>query len=69
MATAAEINTAISDSGKAGIKSVTSDGVTVTAMSIDEQIKASNHSSANELASKKHRGLGFTKLVPPAATS
>lgn len=65
MATADEIKSAIGESAKAGIKMAVSDGVAVTAMSIDEQIKAERHLADSAAIDRPHRGMRFTKLRSP----
>ena len=47
-----------------GVHSVTVDGSTTTAMSIDEQIKAARY-AAQQAATNNHLGLRFVKLMPP----
>jgi len=43
----------------------TVDGVSVRRNSLTEQIAADRHLSAAVGATKAHRGLRFTKLIPP----
>lgn len=54
----------------AGPKSVTVDGTNVQAHSIKELIEADQHLAGKSgAASTRHRGIRFSKLVPPGATS
>ncbi len=50
-----------------GIKSVKADGVEVTAHPLKDMIEADRYLSNKSSAAKPHRGLRFTKLVPPGA--
>jgi hypothetical protein len=59
-----DINDAIAENAT-GPKSVTVDGNNVNQHSIAEQIAARNDVASQSSASKGHRGLRFTKLVPP----
>lgn len=47
--------------------SVTTDGFSVTNPRLSELIAADEYLTAKRAASKKHRGLRFTKIVPPGA--
>jgi hypothetical protein len=49
----------------AGVQRVSVDGQSVDAMSIDDRIKAAKYLAGQQAASKNHRGLRFTKLIPP----
>lgn len=59
-----DITTAIAENAT-GPKSVSIDGNNVTQHSLNEQIAARNDSAAQAAASKAHRGIRFTRLVPP----
>lgn len=50
-----------------GPKSATVDGVSVTQHSLPELIAAAKYLAAQKGAKQPHRGLRFTKLVPPGA--
>lgn len=60
-----DINNRIAQTASDGISKVVVRDDEVTVLSIDDQIKAANHVAAQSAASKAHRGLRFTKLVPP----
>lgn len=60
-----EIKEAIEQSATDGIKQVTTDNQTVEAHPLPDQIAADKHVSGNDGASKPHRGLRITKLIPP----
>ena len=47
-----------------GVASVSTDGTSVTAMSIDDRIKAAKFVAGRAAASKNHRGLAFRTLTP-----
>ena len=64
MPDADDISDAIAENAT-GPKSVTVDGNNVQQHSIPEQIAARNDVAAQQSASKAHRGLRFTRLVPP----
>lgn len=64
MSVPATIADAIEENAK-GPQSVSADGVSVSARPIDEQIKADQYLTGKEAATKAHRGLRFTKLIPP----
>jgi hypothetical protein len=49
-------------------KSASADGVSVQNHSLDELIRAEKHLAAKSGASKPHRGLRFSKLVPPGTS-
>jgi hypothetical protein len=55
------------ESNAEGPKQVTADGLTVQQHSIPDQIAADQYLSAKSAATKKHRGLRFTRLLPPGA--
>ena len=59
------IQDSIASQAAAGIATATSDGVTVTRMPIDDQIKAANYIAGKTAADKPHFGLRMVKLVPP----
>ena len=67
MATAAEIAASISENAKDGIKSVTSDGVTVTKITPSEQAEGQRVVAATAAMKKPARGLRFTRISPPGA--
>lgn len=46
-------------------QSASSDGQSVSARSADDVLKLQNAAKAKTAATKAHRGLRFTKLVPP----
>lgn len=46
-------------------KQAMADGVSVTNHSLPDLIEAEKHVAAKAAAAKAHRGLRFTKLVPP----
>lgn len=48
-----------------GVQHATADGISVTAMSIDDQIKAARYLAQQQAQTRNHAGLRFTKLVPP----
>lgn len=50
-----------------GPKQVTSDGLTVQAHPLLDLVKADQYLKAQDAAAKKHRGLRFTRLLPPGA--
>ncbi len=56
-------------SAAVGPTSATVDGVTVAAAKVTDLIMASKFLSASVAASKAHRGLRFSRLVPPGAVS
>jgi hypothetical protein len=47
-----------------GVQSVSVDGTSVTAMSIDDRIKADQYVASKAAASKNHLGLTFRTLTP-----
>ena len=59
-----DITTAIAENAT-GPKSVSVDGSNVQQHSIAEQIAARNDVASQSSASKAHRGIRFTRLVPP----
>lgn len=60
----ADISTRVEEVA-AGPKSVTSDGTTVQQFTPKEIAEGLKESEKEAAAEKKHRGLRFTKLVPP----
>lgn len=48
--------------------SVTVDGQTVTERPIADVIAAQDRTAATTAATKAHRGIRFTKLIPPGST-
>lgn len=62
------VDTAIEDNAT-GPASASLDGESVTQHRIPDQIAARQHSSGVAGAAKGHRGLRFTKLIPPGANS
>jgi len=64
MPTEDDINDAIAENAT-GPKSVSVDGSNVQQHSLADQIAARNDVASQEAASKAHRGLRFTKLIPP----
>lgn len=60
-----DINAQIIATASDGIASATVGNQTTTVLSIDEQIKAANHTAAQSASGKGHFGLRFTTLVPP----
>jgi hypothetical protein len=61
------IQHAIEESAKTGIASASVDGNSVTAMSIDDQIKADHYTGAKVAAAKNHMGFYFFKIEAPGA--
>jgi hypothetical protein len=49
-------------------KRFSGDSETVEQHDLSEQIKASKHLAGNQAATKGHRGIRFTKLIPPGAS-
>lgn len=49
----------------AGPAEVQSDAGRVREQSLEDLVKADQHLAANTAAGKPHRGLRFTRLVPP----
>lgn len=45
-------------------KRVSTPDITVEAHSLKDQIEAAKDASSNESASKRHRGLRFTRCIP-----
>lgn len=68
MAEPSEISEAIADAAADGTQSVTADGMTVSEHSLADRLKALEKLSQDQGASKPHRGLRFTKLIPPGAS-
>lgn len=64
MPTEDDINDAIAENAT-GPKSVSVDGSNVQQHSLADQIAARNDVAAQSSTSKAHRGLRFTKLIPP----
>lgn len=64
MPTEDDINDAIAENAT-GPKSVSVDGSNVQQHSLADQIAARNDVASQSSASKAHRGLRFTKLIPP----
>lgn len=52
----------------AGPQQVTVDGQTVQQRPLAELVEADRYLASKTAAAKNHRGLRFTKLVPPGAT-
>jgi hypothetical protein len=52
-----------------GPKAASTDNLSVTQHSLDDQIKAAKFVADEESASKPHRGLRFTKMVMPETSS
>lgn len=48
-------------------KSAASDGLSVTQHSLPDLIKAEQYKASKTAASQPHRGIRFTKLVPPGS--
>jgi len=48
-------------------KAASGDGVSVTQHSLPDLIQAEKHVAAKSAASKAHRGLRFSKIVPPGS--
>ena len=48
-------------------KSVTTDGLTVTQQDLSQIIEADRYLKAQDGAANRHRGLRFTRLVPPGS--
>jgi hypothetical protein len=51
----------------AGPAKATGDSISVEQHSIREQIEADRYLASKRAASKPHRGLRFTRIVPPGA--
>lgn len=64
MATADELN-ALADAAAAQPQTVSVDGTTVTQHSPTELQDLADRKAAATAASKNHRGIRFSKLVPP----
>lgn len=62
----ADLSQQIEDAAKSP-KRAQDDAGSVEARSIDELIKAEEHLSGKDAASKKHRGLRITLMTPPGA--
>ena len=58
------IQDAIERSAKDGVASVSVDGTSVTAMSIEKQIAADNYLRQRAAAARNHLGLTFRKIQP-----
>lgn len=69
MPTSDDIKDAIAQSAVDGIKRVRGDEGEVEQLSIDDQIKAAKFVSQGTAASNPSRGIRFSKIVPPGATS
>ncbi len=63
-----DVKQAISDNAK-GPSEVSADGVVAKQHSLRDQIEADRHLASNDAVKKKQRGLSFTKLISPPATS
>lgn len=59
-----EIRDSIARSAEEGIDSVTVDGMTVKEMALSARLDALEQLETTSAASKAHRGLRFTRLVP-----
>lgn len=66
-AVAADIEQALIDSATEGVRTVSVDGLTVSGHSLADQIAADKYlKSQNETAAvQPHRGLRFSKMIPP----
>lgn len=65
MSTPTELSEAALEASIGTPQSVSGDAGAVTAQSIPDQIELDRYLAAKAAASKKSRGLRFTKLVPP----
>ena len=54
----------IEEDARAGIERVKVDGTDVTAMSIDDRIKADQYGKKDTAAAKNHLGITFRTFVP-----
>ena len=64
---AEKIQDKIARSAQAGIASSSNDAGSVTAMSIDDQIKAANYLAGKNASVTKGFGVRFAKIIPPGA--
>jgi len=48
-----------------GVASVSVDGTSTTAMSMEDRIKAARYLAGQQAAAQNHLGLRFVRLVPP----
>jgi len=58
------VNEAIDEAAKAGVSRITTDGTTVEAMPIGDQIAADKYLKAREAREKNHLGLAFRQFKP-----
>lgn len=63
-----EITDAIAENAEAGLKSVTVDGQTTTAMDIDQQIKADEYLRERAATGKSRLPIRMFNTRPPGAT-
>ena len=59
-----DLTTTIANAAQ-GVASVNIDGNQVNAVDVSKIIQADGHLAANAGVAKRHRGLRFTKLIPP----
>ena len=66
-ATAADIEQSLIDSATEGVRTVSVDGLTVSGHSLLEQIEADKYlkSQSSTAMAQPHRGLRFSKMIPP----
>lgn len=65
MADTEQIRESIAKNAADAVDSVLVDGVSVRSKDIEEQIKADKYLSGVDAAKRPHRGVRFTKLIPP----
>ena len=61
--------TAIKTNAEDGIAEASGDGFRARQHSLKDQIEADAYLSGAVAATRKHRGLRFTKLIPPGAST
>lgn len=66
-AVAADIEQALIDSATEGVRTVSVDGLTVSGHSLQDMIEAKKFldSQNTTAAAQPHRGLRFSKMIPP----
>ena len=67
MPVAADLSTKIQTAAESGVQSVTVDGQTTVAMSVQDQIAADRYLASKATVKNRTRGFRMAKLVPPAA--
>ena len=60
-----ELNDAIEQAAVDGIQSASGDSGSVTKVPLKDQIEAAKFLQGQQAVTQPHRGLRFTKLIPP----